>query len=287
MPEYAPDPGTNARFLSTERRATTPDVARVGSALSVSVLVHVAGLLLTLFAMSRWMAVPHSTTTIVSGERSPIIWIAQAGGDDGGSGKKTPAPSRKIESPSRDAVIVPVSRQPDSVKIDRPAPEQPVDVPALPTTAGVRDPGVVTALTPTVMADSQGPGIGGHPGDGEGSGNGTGSGRGPGPGNNSGTGGDGKPGGNGVTPPRLIREVKPGYTPDAMRARVQGTVRLQAVVLPDGSVGSAQVIRSLDATFGLDENAVQTVKLWRFVPGTRAGRPVSTLVDVELTFTLR
>jgi len=59
------------------------------------------------------------------------------------------------------------------------------------------------------------------------------------------------------------------------------------VVLPDGSVGTARIIRSLDSTFGLDQEAVRTVKLWRFTPGTLAGRAVPVLVEIELTFTLR
>jgi protein TonB len=72
-----------------------------------------------------------------------------------------------------------------------------------------------------------------------------------------------------------------------MRARIQGMVTLQAVVLPDGSVGTAHIVRSLDSTFGLDEEAVKAVKLWRFLPGTLAGRAVPVRVEIELTFTLR
>jgi len=93
--------------------------------------------------------------------------------------------------------------------------------------------------------------------------------------------------GDGVAAPRLIREVKPGYTSDAMRARIQGIVRLQAIVSTDGSVSAARVIRSLDPTFGLDQEALKTIKQWRFVPGTLAGRAVPVLIEVELTFTLR
>ena len=59
--------------------------------------------------------------------------------------------------------------------------------------------------------------------------------------------------GNGVTLPTIVREVKPQYTSDAMRAKVQGQVLLECVVKPDGSVGEVTVVRSLDAT------AVQTV----------------------------
>ena len=44
--------------------------------------------------------------------------------------------------------------------------------------------------------------------------------------------------GNGVTLPRLIGDQpKPWYKVDAMRAKVQGLIGLEAVVLPDGTVG--------------------------------------------------
>jgi protein TonB len=68
---------------------------------------------------------------------------------------------------------------------------------------------------------------------------------------------------------------------------VQGTVLLECVVRPDGNVSDVQVVRSLDSTFGLDQEAIKAAKQWRFVPGTRQGEPVSVLVTIELTFTLR
>jgi TonB family protein len=48
-----------------------------------------------------------------------------------------------------------------------------------------------------------------------------------------------------------------------------------------------KVTRSLDQTFGLDQEALKAARQWRFVPGTRFGQPVSVLVTIELTFTLR
>ena len=39
--------------------------------------------------------------------------------------------------------------------------------------------------------------------------------------------------------------------------------------------------------FGLDQEALKTVRLWRFAPGTMAGQPVPVLVEIELAFTLR
>jgi TonB family protein len=64
-------------------------------------------------------------------------------------------------------------------------------------------------------------------------------------------------------------------------------VRLQAIVLPDGSIGNARVVRSLDDRFGLDEEAVKAVKQWRFEPGRREGRAVPVIVEIELSFALR
>ena len=72
-----------------------------------------------------------------------------------------------------------------------------------------------------------------------------------------------------------------------MRAKVQGTVLLECVVNPNGTVGDIHVVRSLDPTFGLDEEAIKAAREWLFKPGTRLGQPVPVLVTIELTFTLR
>ena len=93
--------------------------------------------------------------------------------------------------------------------------------------------------------------------------------------------------GAGVTAPRVLREAKPQYTPEALANRIEGAVGLQAVVLPDGTVGDVQVTKSLDRTYGLDDEAIKAAKQWRFEPGTREGAPVPVLVAIEMTFTLK
>src|SRR5207253_10628790 len=98
---------------------------------------------------------------------------------------------------------------------------------------------------------SLGTGSGGGAGTGNGSGIGPGQGSGLGPGSGGGTGGGVYQPGNGVSLPRVLHEERPQYTSDAMRAKVQGTVLLQCVVRPDGTVGDVQVVKSLDSTFGL------------------------------------
>jgi TonB family protein len=59
------------------------------------------------------------------------------------------------------------------------------------------------------------------------------------------------------------------------------------VVLPDGTVGNVEVVRSLDPVFGLDQEAIKAARQWRFVPGMRLGQPVPVLVVISMTFTLR
>jgi TonB family protein len=93
------------------------------------------------------------------------------------------------------------------------------------------------------------------------------------------------PGASGVTLPRVVREAKPLYTNAARDAGIQGSVALLVVVLPDGTVGDARVIRSLDP--GLDGEALAVLDRWRFEPGRKDGKAVPVQVTLEMTFTLR
>lgn len=124
---------------------------------------------------------------------------------------------------------------------------------------------------------------------GKGAGPGAGAGRGPGmgPGEGPGSGDVYTAGVGGVTDPSLIHEVKPNYTADAMRARVQGLVIMEVTVLADGSVDPRRirVTRSLEP--GLDREARLAVGQWRFRPSMLLGKPVASRVLVELAFTLR
>ena len=63
--------------------------------------------------------------------------------------------------------------------------------------------------------------------------------------------------GNGVVTPRVVREVKPQYTREAMQQKVQGSVLLECVVKKNGTVGDVKVARSLDPKYGLDLEAMR------------------------------
>ena len=92
---------------------------------------------------------------------------------------------------------------------------------------------------------------------------------------------------DGVAPPRLVRQVKPNYTDDALREKIQGVVVLECVVQADGTVGDVRVARSLDRVRGLDEEAIKAAKQWRFAPGTKDGVAIPVLITIQLTFTFR
>src|SRR5690606_7728059 len=151
-----------------------------------------------------------------------------------------------------------------------PEPEPPpLTIPAQPMQTGIEQvPGMIANM-PALPTVSQGSGSGGGAGTGRGTGVGEGQGSGLGPGTGGNIGGGVARPGSGITAPTLIRpEAKPNYTAEAMRAKIQGRVTLEAIVTADGTVGDVRIIRSLDPTFGLDQEAIRTAKLWRFRPGT-------------------
>ena len=89
----------------------------------------------------------------------------------------------------------------------------------------------------------------------------------------------------GVTYPAPKYSPRPNYTAGAMARKVQGVVSLEAIVEADGSLQRLRVVRSLDDE--LDLMAVDAVRSWRFRPARRDGGPIPSLVDIELSFTLR
>ena len=258
-------------------------------AIGTSVLTHVviAVLAIWISTLPRFFASADRPRDV---PRHEIVWLASpgpgGGGGGGGNRTKTAAPA---QLPGRERLTVPAARSQASPveKPKEPPPIQPLTIPAQQMAAATETaPGVIDP-SPPVVTTTQGPGTGGGGGTGTGTGSGEGQGSGLGPGYGGGFGGGAYRPGSGVTMPTLLREIKPNYTADAMRAKIQGVVLLECVVLPDGTIGDARIIKSLDKVFGLDEEALKAAKQWRFQPGTRFGEPVPVLVTIELSFVLR
>lgn len=245
-----------------------------------SMAAHIALTLFVLFLIRVGQQVipavledPNNLTKVV------FLPIAGPGGGGGGGGEKKPEPIRKAQvEQKKDPISVPAPVEPTQTpKAEEPPPVE-ILTPFKPMAAAeVTLPGAVSPDAPTTGGAGAGPGTGA----------GTGQGSGLGPGYGGGFGGGAYRPGSGISLPSVIREVKPAYTADAMRAKVQGSVWLECIVLPDGSVGDVKVTRSLDPIFGLDHEAMKAAKLWRFRPGMRQGEPVPVVITIELTFTLR
>jgi TonB family protein len=265
---------------------------RSGFGVGASMGAHIVAALLAVVIM-RYQ--PERRPVEITPEVMPldrIVWIAEPGpgGGGGGGGNKSPEPPRKAELPGKDKISIPVEKKPaptpPKVEEPEPPPLEALNIPAMNMAAGQQTlPG--TIQSGNVASESQGSGSGGGAGTGTGTGVGSGQGSGLGPGRGGGTGGGAYRPGAGITLPRVLREAKPQYTADAMRAKVQGSVWLECIVMPDGSVGDVRVTKSLDPIFGLDQEAIKAAKLWRFSPGMRQGEPVPVIITIELTFTLR
>jgi periplasmic protein TonB len=275
----------NSRFLAGQLPSTSGSGAQWRTSALGSIITHGLMLLGLLWVVSRAPEVLSPTNQ----ESVEITWLKTPGpgGGGGGGGNKSPEPPRKAEAKGPEKISVPVAPTPKPVTKETPPPAQ-VTLPAVPTASSVQElPGLLTS-SPSISLPSQGTGEGGGAGTGKGTGIGPGSGSGVGDGSGGGTGGGTyMAGAAGLTDPEPIFEKKPEYTSAAMRAKVQGTVEVQAVVNPDGSVSRVQIVRSLDDRFGLDEEAMKAVRQWRFRPGVKGGKPVPVMVVIELTFTLR
>ena len=193
--------------------------------------------------------------------------------------------------PGKDRLSVPVAKpvslqNPEARKDPPPDLPQDLTIPARELASGALV--VPGALDSTLGASlsSLGPGSGGGAGTGTGTGIGPGSGSGLGPGSGGGYGGGVMRPGAGIDNPIVLREVKPGYTPEAMRMKIQGVVWLEGVVRPDGTLTDIKVSRSLDPVYGLDQEAIKAARQWRFVPAKRFGQPVALVITIEMSFTL-
>ena len=261
----------------------------------VTALLHVT-LVVAVLAIAgiRGASVPEPDTrvAVTRSERLSLVFLAEPlrpgpGGGGGGGGNRQPAPIPRTQARGRDSITLPAAKR--IAPVARPQEEavgpQVVALDARPLASdSMFQVGLLEG--PVRVSPSQGPGSGGGAGDGTGTGVGSGRGPGVGPGTGGGT-GDGvyRPGG-GATAPTVLREVRPTYSSEAMRARIQGSVILEAVVQRDGTTRDIRVVRSLDPG-GLDRQAVLAAEQWLFNPGRRDGQPVDVLVTIVLDFRIQ
>lgn len=90
------------------------------------------------------------------------------------------------------------------------------------------------------------------------------------------------------TPPVPILHPMPVYPEKFRKSGIQGVVVLEVIVLKDGTVGDARVTKSLMAEpGGLDDEALLTIKQWKFKPALYNEKPVKAKVTVPMSFSLK
>jgi periplasmic protein TonB len=204
------------------------------------------------------------------------------GGGGGGAHELLPASKGKLPKFSLTQIVPPKVKPPDNPKFA-----------ATPTVLGMPDmklasPNMSNWGDPMskVTNDSNGPGSGNGIGSGNGTGVGSGSGGGVGPGEGGGAGGgifNAGTGGYGI--PACIYCPQAQFSDEAVKAKYQGTVLLQAIITPDGRATEIRVLKGLG--LGLDEKAVEAVRTWRFKPASGPnGKPASVRQTIEVTFHL-
>ena len=254
-----------------------------------SVIFHTAviSLVISVAAWSRSTARgPDTAAEPMQLPRLVFLLQPEPGGGGGGGGNRQLQPPSRAKAIGQDRITVPVTKRVEvrSSPEDNTPPLPQVLLEAKPLASGTA---VMTGLPEASQSLplSYGPGSGGGVGGGTGSGIGPGRGPGMGEGSGGGFGGGAYRLGSGVTPPTLLKQVKPRYTAAAMRQQIQGNVALEVVVSREGIPMAIRVTRSLDP--GLDEEAVIAAREWRFTPARVGDLPVDVIVIILLDFNIR
>lgn len=243
-------------------------------ALASSFLVQIVGVAILLLLGTNTKVQKAITNVVLMAPPPAPKPVQPKPNQGGGGGSRSPLPPVKAELPKP----APKAFTPPLVTIDHPA---------LVLDASLIAPPDAWAAPTGAIGNPLGQ-IGGGGGFGSGGGNGNGHGTGVGNGNGNGSGGGTGGGiyspGNGVTNPTIVTQVDPEYSDDARKAYLTGFVMLAIVVNTSGKATNIDVIKSLG--MGLDEKAIEAVRLWVFRPGTSKGVPVNVRAQVKVTFTL-
>ncbi len=82
---------------------------------------------------------------------------------------------------------------------------------------------------------------------------------------------------------KLIFQPRPEYPPLAKMARIQGTVRLEAIISRDGTIQDLKVLSGHPL---LVKAALEAVQRWRYQPTLLNGEPVEVITEIDVNFTL-
>lgn len=273
-----------AKKLTPEKAANAvPEIwsknPRFGRVQAVSIAIHIAVIALML---SPLLSVFRTTTQPKPKSNEAVVGLsdfhliappAKAMSGGGSSHDKTPPTRGKAPKFAMMQLAAPASHPVLNPKVSMP-----------PTVLGPQ------ITLPNVNAANWGdplsPLLGVSLGDNGGNGIGTGPGNGLGKGSDYGSGEAGPPAGyGGYGRPECLYCPNAQYSDEAVKAKYQGVVLVDALITPDGHAAYVRVIKSLG--LGLDENAVAAVKTWRFKPAKGPdGKPAAVEQTIEVEFRL-
>lgn len=90
--------------------------------------------------------------------------------------------------------------------------------------------------------------------------------------------------GGSVVAAKLLRKIQPQYPEKARSERLQGTVRLHAIIGTDGAI---RLLRVQTGYCSLGEAAMKAVQQWRYQPTLLEGAPVEVDTTIDVIFSLR
>ena len=85
----------------------------------------------------------------------------------------------------------------------------------------------------------------------------------------------------GVQNARRVHHVDPVFPPIAKQARIYGTVKLEAIIAPDGTIQNLKVLSGHPL---LVQAAISAVQQWRYAPTLLNGEPVPVITNVDVVF---
>ncbi|MBZ5539076.1 MAG: energy transducer TonB [Acidobacteriia bacterium] len=89
-------------------------------------------------------------------------------------------------------------------------------------------------------------------------------------------------GGN-ATAAKILQRIQPLYPEKARRERLQGTVKLFAIIGKDGSI---HMLRVATGYCSLAQEAMRAVRQWRYSPTLLEGQPVEVETTIDVIFSL-
>lgn len=272
----SPGPGVvSTGWLAAESTYGQPDegwVKRLSGASGVSLLLHVVAITFIAFMLGVPQQLLQEETPPLKADL--LVMLQKPGPGGGGGGSPAPAPPKPME--------IPKVKAPDPIPVVVPPPPVTPPPPVPQLNAPIVTPNATVIQAPGVSSVSLTNFGGGGRGDGVGRGTGNGVGEGTGGGFGGGVYGPG----SGATDPVVLFKADPKYTSEAMRAKIQGEVEVDAIIGPDGLVAQVLLSKSLDRTHGLDQEALKAARLWRFQPARFQGKPVAMRVTLILEFRL-